>query len=528
MSNPSFYWTLFKKFQSLGHVAEGTFHGSAGGFAGVGFTDPTALLSMSHNGVALFGTTTATTPLWGVLNAKANGTGSFTYGGQVWQPMPQGSSAAAAWADFGGVPLVNAFTDWINAGKPNDFPAFILIPNGGTVPGALDAGGSKPFVCSYATDDGTVGAVPGDFWATSLIYLVDPMNGNLATPSTLHGSAEYYVAAVIGNRGDAAGGKYAANPTTVQSPQLQAEAWALTFGTGGASPGVQLPSLSNLDINLKDGIYDVYSLKPGKYDICGFRFKVQTVFDGLVAAINDAVAHGTFSLPMGVNAQTWLETPPSHCCLKVAVRRDDQMWPAYDASPQTERRIAQKNLVVFDVDLAAPSPNPNINWKYFTVGGPLQALLAHLHPSDPDLGVNELIVHTDVDPQAAKIVLAVPKQTFARWFDQHQVRGYSISYQNQSDKFSVPFLDHVVLTMDQRQNRLLVPFLGEHVLPLAMGVQFDKTRFKDGSVVRVSIEHRSKVPVFNKRPCYDAAEVVVGGFTVELRFHEYRHQHKQP
>jgi len=529
MSNPSFYWTLFKKFQTLGHVPEGTTHGVAPGTAGVNFLNPTALLTMQHNGINLLGGSTATSPLWGVLNAKASGSGAFEYpsgSGNMWQPMPFGAGAAAAWGDFGGAPLVSAFGAWIGVGSPNDFPAFISPPNGGTVP-STDAGGPEPFVCSYATDDGTVGAVPADFWDTSLIYLVDPATGAQATPTTLHAAAEFYVAAVVGNRGDAAGGRYAANPTTMQSPELQAQAWALTFGTGGASPGVQLPALSNLDPTSSQGIYDIYSLKSAKYDIVGFRMPVQLVFDGLVAAINAAVAAGTFTLPVGVSAQTWLETPPSHVCVKVAVRRDDQGWPAYDASPQTERRIAQKNLVVFDVDLAAPSPMPNIHWKYFTAGGPLSALLAHLQPGDRELGVNELAIETDFDEQA-KILLAVPAHTFERWLQAGKHQGYAVHRQNMCDKYRVPFLDHVVLELDQRANRLELPYLGQHVLPFAMGVSFDQKRFHPGAKARVALRQRSRLPVWKKGRCYEIETVTTGGFTLQFNFEKPRAHHGKP
>src|SRR5260221_8185590 len=201
MSNLSLYWTLFKKFQSMGHVAEGTYHGSMGGTAGVSFMNPTALLTMQHAGINLLGASTADSPLWMVLNARANmQTMPFEYplaSGIMWTPMPHpmmGGAAAAAWADFGGPPLVQALGNWIAAGKPNDFPAFIVIPNGGTVPGPLDVGAATPFVCSYATDDGTVGAGSANFLDTSLIYMGNG-DGTQATASNLHHAAEYIVAA---------------------------------------------------------------------------------------------------------------------------------------------------------------------------------------------------------------------------------------------------------------------------------------------------------------------------------------------
>src|SRR5688572_18240227 len=136
MANPSYFFTLFKKFQSLGHVMEGTFHGVAPGPQGVNYTNATNLLTLVRTGgtVPIIGATTATSPLWGVLNAKVIGTPSFSYDGQTWFAMPFGSAADAAWTDFGGAPLVNAFADWINTGRPNDVPSFIALPGGGTVP----------------------------------------------------------------------------------------------------------------------------------------------------------------------------------------------------------------------------------------------------------------------------------------------------------------------------------------------------------------------------------------------------------
>jgi hypothetical protein len=521
----SFYYGLFKKFRSLGHAAEGTFHGTVpGGSSGVDLSDPNLLLSGSHNGVPLIdpvGTSPSQSPLWLVLNARAAGSGAFSFGGQTWQPMPHvslGGAAAAAWADFGGMPLVSAFGNWIMAGKHNDFPAFITLPNGGSVPAPLDAGASTPFTCSYASDDGTTGAVPANFWATSLIYLTDG-NGLNVTPTTLHSGLEFLVAAVIGNRGDTAVGRYATNPTTMQTPELQAQAWALTFGTGGASPGVQLPSLSNTDPTSVAGMYDVYSLKGGKYEIVGFRFNVTDVFNGIVQAIKDAVTAGTFTVPAPFTPETWVETAPSHVCLRVAVGKGGA-WPAYDASPQTERRIAQKNLVVFDADLG-PTGGPNIlHVKTFTMGGPLKELLAHLQPFDEELGTNVLEVVTDADPQTTKIFLAVPTPTFERWFKHNQARGFTLLRENHCGTYKVPFLDHVLLMLDNKENEIHIPYLGAHVLPLALGVQYDKQHQRAGGKAEVSVVHRAKIPVFGKkRCCYEIETVTIGGFTLETRFH---------
>lgn len=101
----------------------------------------------------------------------------------MWNPMPFDGLGDVGWADIGGTPLVSAFTDWLNAGKPNDYLRFIQLPGapmpGGETPGGSVAvtTGSGPivFVCGSATDDGTrPGSVPSDFWAHSLIHLVNP------------------------------------------------------------------------------------------------------------------------------------------------------------------------------------------------------------------------------------------------------------------------------------------------------------------------------------------------------------------
>ncbi len=539
MSYPSYYFTLFKKFQSLGHVAEGTAHGNvATPQSGVSFTDPLALLTasiptniedaqgnvISTAPVALIGTTTSNTPLWGVLNAKALTSGPFAYPAgntKLWFPMPTGNRAAWNDAAVGGPALVQAFADWLAAGKPQDFPSFIVKPNAGSVPGPLDAGGASVFVCSSASDDGTrPGSVPSDYWATSLIYLSDPATGAQANPPTLTAGTEYHVAAVIGNRGDAVGGKYGQGPSTAVSPGIQATAWAMTFGTGGSSPAVELPSLSNLDLAATSSINDIYFLPSAKYDIVGFRLPVRAVFNGLVSAIDDAVAHGVFTLPGNLSAQQWLTSPPSHVCLKVAVRRDDQSWPSFDDSPLLVPQIAQKNLVVFDVDVLTPAPAPMVHWKYFTMGGPLAALLRTLRRSDTELGANTLVLRSDFARRAARVMLAIPRTTFERWIGKDGFRGFKVVDGDTRHKLRVPFEDHVLLAQSGDTDAIRIPYLDNHVLPMAIGVEMDVARLKPGTAHRVSIEHRALVPRFGRgkqQRCYTPEDAVVGGFTLEFR-----------
>jgi hypothetical protein len=76
----------------------------------------------------------ADSPLWAVLNAKANGASAVTVGSNSWSAMPlflqAGTPATQAWNDFqANAPapnLVSAFGNWIAAGKPNDVPVAVI------------------------------------------------------------------------------------------------------------------------------------------------------------------------------------------------------------------------------------------------------------------------------------------------------------------------------------------------------------------------------------------------------------------
>src|SRR2546430_17447065 len=115
MPTPSYYFTLFKKFQVIGHANDGSVHGAPGGFHGFTVATPSDFTS---NKGALLGATPATSPLWAMLNARAMGLGSVVVGGTPWTAMPIGSPPG--WSDFQTAApapkLVPAFGDWINAG----------------------------------------------------------------------------------------------------------------------------------------------------------------------------------------------------------------------------------------------------------------------------------------------------------------------------------------------------------------------------------------------------------------------------
>ena len=335
----SYYFTLFKKFQVINHVPEGTAHGA--GLGGFNLNDPNSVFGNSNIG-ALLGATTnpADSPLWAILNSRAAGNGAFTpvtVGGNNWPTMPA-DPLNQAWMDLQVNPspkLVDTFASWISTGKVNDIPADIIATKPAPI-GATDPGLISPFVCSMPGDRGIrPDGVPPNYWATSLIFLVDPNTGATVTPATLTGGSEYYLAAVIGNRGAQNSGIYN-NPSATG---IEATGVVMVWNTMD-SPGVQLPALSNMDVSDKNGTYPQYFLNGGQYDVVGFRLNVQTVFDGIVAALTDAVNNG-LNLG-GMTPEQWVKTQPAHLCAKVGVRLQGGAFPNVSDQPTANARIAKR------------------------------------------------------------------------------------------------------------------------------------------------------------------------------------------
>lgn len=513
MSIPSYYFTLFKKFQVLNHVPTATVHGSSAPSGGFDLNNPNAVFGNSDLGALLGATTTpADSPLWAVLNSRAAGNSGFSpvnVGGVDWPTMPPGSPPA--WTDLQlsapAPKVVDVFSTWITAGKINDVPNGVI----GTMPppiGGVLAAGVNLFVCSMPGDNGT-NPVPSNFWATSLIFLVDPLTGNTVTPATLS-SSEYYLAGVIGNRGAAGGGRY------LTAPIIEAAAWVMVFNTG-MGPAVQLPSLSNLDLNSTNGVYDVYFLRSGQYDVVGFRLVVQTVFDGLAAA----VAASGMDLG-GLTPEQWLHGQGAHLCAKVMVRTANQSWPLVADTPFTDRRIAQKNLVPFPIDLAVVDPDPNIIWTNFVMGDVFG--FAQLPGGfDDRWGRNTLTMETQLPTDVLRFYLAVPKRSFARWFQKASIKGLKPVGERSLRGLKPPFPEHVVLEFAGKENSIEIPALGKEFVAMSLGLEYSVKRLKAKTQGAITVTQRTAIPkVDAKRQCYEIEQVIVGGFTLNLDVHDSR------
>lgn len=523
MAEPiSYYFTLFKKFQVINHVPEGTVHGA--GVGGFNLTDPNSVFGNSNIGALLGGTTVpADSPLWSILNSRAMGNGAFSpvnVSGKSWPTMPA-DPLPQAWNDLqvaAAPKLVDVFGAWISAGKVNDIPAGVIGSKPGPV-GATDPGVITPFVCSMPGDQGNrPGGVPGNFWATSLIFLVDPASGTTVNPGSLTAGSEYYLTAVIGNRGAQNSGIYN-NPAATG---IEASASVMVWNTFD-SPGVQLPSLSNLDVNDKNGIYPQYFLNSGQYDVIGFRLNVQTVYDGIIAALNQAVANG-LNLA-GLSPDQWVKAQPAHLCSKVAVRLNGGSFPNLGDLPTSTAQVAQKNLAPFDINIAASTPDPNINWKNFIAGQPLFLRLE-------GGGRNRLVLEARLPENAFKLYLGIPKQTFEQYFAEGRkggIKGFrrvspeELCESKLGDQ-AKPFPEAVVLQWQGGANQLEFPALPEgQYLGMSLGIEYSTKKIKPGTIGEVNLVQHTFMPKLKPGTrCFDIEEVVVGGFTILVRAFEPR------
>lgn len=506
---PSYYFTLFKKFQALNHVSTATVHGrNASPTGGFDLKNPNVAFGSSNRGTLLGSTTNpADSPLWAILNAKAMGLPAPVFGTTTWPLMPQG--IPASWTDFQvsapAPKLVEVFGTWIGANKVNDVPSAVIATMPPTISSGLDSGVSL-FVCSMPGDDGVrPGTVPSNYWATSLIFLVDPATGNTAFPSQLSATSEYYLTAVIGNRGNAAGGRYVSSPVPIE-----AAGWVMVWNSG-ASPAVQLPALSNLDVDSTNGVYDVYFLKLGNYDVVGFRLNVQTVFDGLVAALSAS------GMDLGgLTPAEWIHAEGAHLCAKVLVRREDESWPALGDTPLTNRRLAQKNLAPFAIDLAVVSPDPNIVWRNFIVGDVIQSL-KDAGRFDDRLGLHTLTFNAKLPSGADQLYLAVPKRSFARWFEKNPNKGFKVVSEKYLKAVKPPFPDLVVLAVPPKQGLFEIPALGNEFLAMSLGIEYSANKLKEGRFGEITVTQQTAVPRINrKKKEYEIEYATVGGFTLLL------------
>jgi hypothetical protein len=527
----SYYFTLFKKFQVLNHVPEQSVHGAPASPTGnFQLNDPSSVFGGSASFPSLLGATPATSPLWQLLNAAA--VGGPGPGGIP--PMPLGASSMGppSWVAFqisAPKPIVSVFSDWINAGKTNDTPSGFVNPSGGAilnVPASIagpDNGVVSLFACSMPNDNGIrPGLVPPNYWATSLIGLVDPNSGNTATPATLNAGDEWFLVGVVGNRGTVNTGLYSSGGNTngVECAGV-VMVWNTFFG-----PGVELPALSNLDVNDINPIYESYNVFGAKYDVVGFRLNVQNVFNGIVAAlVAQGPAGSTPTTPLqilgGLSAVDWVLAQPAHLCAKILIRPQGGAFPSVGTdTPLNNAAVAQKNLAPFEVSISDTDPNPtNVTWKNFVTGTPYFLRL-------PDVGLSRLRFVLRVPDDLVKLQLGIPTVTFERYFRHGPGRLHGFREipprtlcESPHGAKAKPFPDAVVLEYLGGEHVIEIPPLPEkYFLAMAVGIEYQQHRLRPGPIGEIDLVHHADVP--RVRPgthSYDVEDQIVGGFTLQLR-----------
>jgi len=542
----SYYFTLFKKFQVLNHVPEQSVHGDAGApTGGFNLNNPNCVFG-SSNSFQLLGNTPATSPLWQLLNAAASGQPTVTIGAYSGPSMPAGASASypASWAAFqvtAPVPIVSVFANWITGGvgisaKQNDIPSGVVNPANGvianvpaTIAGPLDNGVSL-FVCSMPNDNGArpnPSPVPSNYWATSLIYLVDPTTGVTVTPSTLNPGDEWFLVGVVGNRGNADAGQYLSTNTV---PGVESAGVVMVWNTVD-SPGVELPALSNLDVTDTNPIYDSYVMRSASYDVVGFRLNVQNVFNGIIAALNQAVANNQISLG-GLTPTQWVLQAPAHLCAKILIRPQGGAFPNVGDTPVTTATLAQKNLAPFDLAITDTDANPtNIVWHNFITGTPFFLRL-------PDGGLSRLKFVMRLPDDLVTLHLAIPTETFEHHFRNGpgRLHGFrEIPPRKLCDSphscRAKPFPEAVVLEHLGGDHLIEFPALPEkHYLAMSVGIEYQQHKMRPGPLGELDLVHLAELPVVRKKThSYDIEEHVVGGFTLLLRAVDgmpHGHKHK--
>jgi hypothetical protein len=508
MTDPSFYYAIFKKFQAVaggnsapgfGHVNDDNSSELDGGFSLLHTQDQFGLYQHlgPHAPDYNVDATTKLDPSMMPLNPMSNGPmqnplfvmlkASLTPGGapgsggyffvtvnnQKWPVMPppafpDGSVSNLNWKGF-------------NTSAPLLFVASM-------------AGDDGRRNGDHAVPDVPIDHVPPHFWNSSQIFLTDK-GGTRVFPTSLKPGEEYYVAAIIGNAGNWGAGRcFAGVPA-----HMFVQADALPFNTF-MGPNVHLPSLSNLDPQSINQQYEQYFLAKETYDVAGFRFNVDKVFAGLKVAMTNAGF--TPAQLGGMSIDDWLRG--SHACVKVTIpvgENANSFTPEGNvpltlaSNPRKDRHIAQRNLAPFDMTLMAIKKPA---WTKFIVaqaGG----------------GVNALRLEHGLPLDAVRVYLAIPRPAYERYIDPKKskggaVRGFEAIHDGGREAVDKPFPDAVILQQTQAIAEIHVAdHARERFFGMALGIAGDPARLRDLRLTDVSMVHAD----------HDGG--IVGGFTLKMQ-----------
>jgi hypothetical protein len=264
-------------------------------------------------------------------------------------------------------------------------------------------------------------------------------------------------------------------------------------------------------------VYEVYFLNSGHYDLVGFRFNVQWAFNELVAAI------GASGVDLGgLTPPQWVHAEGAHLCAKVLIRRHSEAWPTLGSTPIIERRLAQKNLAPFAVDVAITDSDPVIAWRNFMVGDPIEFLI-DASQFDERFGRHTLTLLTELPSRAFRIYLAIPSRSFKRWISTAQLKGFKPIPARDAEKLKPPFPDCAVFLLEGKEGVIEVPVLGREFLAMSLGIQYSVKLLKPDTRGTIAMRHETAIPKIDRsRQYYELSKIVSGGFTFALDVHDSR------
>jgi hypothetical protein len=550
LADPSFSYSIFKKFQATGgtdlvfgygHLSADADPELAGGFSLQDSQDQYGLykhLSPHASDYTADGVT-ALDPMMQPLNPASNdpmqnplyvmlkasltpggipGGGPYyfvTVNGQNWPVMPPPDLSGLPtnhpdWVEFntGSHTLIDAFATWISNGKTDDSPLDAPLTKA-----ALAATVLKPFGFPKGTDvfpilfiasmPGDDGRRPGDkglpvalpdhvpahFWATSQIFLTYPAG----VPGHAAGTIAHPANLLPGEEYYVAAiiGNAGNVPTgrVMGNNKILVVCEAQAFNSGFGPATQPLPALANLDMQSTWPLYEQYGLGKERYDVIGFRFNVDAVIAGLKQALSDA---GT-NLG-GLSADEWLNE--GHPCVKVLIRGGEPLGPytldpnappTFDSNPRTERHAAQRNLAPFFIPPLMGAKK--IGWKNFIVG-------------QIGSGANGLALQHALPSEAFRFYLAMPSKSYERYVAKDGARGFEVV----STVANKPFPDAVILRQTSAPATLRVAeHAHERFLGMSLGIECDPARIKGLRLSDVSMVQSR----------HDGT--IAGGFTLQLQ-----------
>ena len=564
MADPSFYFAIFKKFQSVsgGNVAPGFGHvnddNSAdldGGFSLLQTQDQYGLyghLGPHAGDYIIDNNNTKLNPQMMPLNPNSNdpmqnplfvmlkasltpggapGPGPMyfvTVNGQEWPVMPPpnwpgGGVTNSDWLEFNGnAPLlIDAFESWISNGKIDDAPkdapfAFAALAQAQAMlkpfPG-LSVNNDWPllFVASMPGDDGRrngdhampvvpLDHVPANFWATSQVFLTYPP----------------------GVQGHAPGST--AFPASLK-PGEEYYVAAIVGNAGNWGAGRKFAGVPPQMIVLGDALAFNTFLSPnfplpslGNLDPAAGNPQYEQYFlakesydvvgfrfnvDAVFAGLKQAMVTAGFTPNQlgGLSIEDWLKG--SHPCVKIRITAGEN---ANSFTPENNVPLTLDSDPRKDRHIAQHNLAP-FDMTLMAIKEPMWKTFI---VAQAGAGVNGLVMQHSLPLQTVRVLIAIPRQAYERWIDPKTskggaLRGFEAIDDKGREAVPKPFPDAVILQQTSAAAEIHVADHGlgrERFFGMAIGFAGDPARLRDTRLGDIAVAHTAR----------DGG--IVGGFTL--------------